>query len=95
MERHSQRKLSSTMAVFPGRSGPTCRTALRARDVNWLNTTFIVLLITVTVAAVVGSLARQLLGSIFELDEETERADSDPPHARRADAQPASERRYV
>jgi hypothetical protein len=58
--------------------------------VNWLNTAFILLLITVAVAAVVGSLARQLLGSIFDLDPDTERGDSvtsDPqrpsPHALR------------
>jgi hypothetical protein len=44
--------------------------------VNWLNTAFILLLITVAVAAVVGSLARQLLGSIFDLDPDTERGDS-------------------
>jgi len=77
--------------------------------VNWQNTTLIVLLITLAVAALVGSVARQLFGSIFELDEDTEQGDSvtsDPqcptPYALRADShalhatsQPASERRDV
>jgi hypothetical protein len=51
--------------------------------VSWQNTTLIVMSITLAVAAVVGSLARQLFGSIFDLDEETDRGDDDSSRAAR------------
>jgi len=114
MERQSQRKLSSTIAcngqnAAHGRRRMTWAQArLSGCYVNWQNTTLIVLLITLAVAVVVGSLARQLLGSIFELDEDSKRSesvssDSQRPthalrsvfHAQRADSPRRASRRFL
>jgi hypothetical protein len=85
----SVNRLQSFVSVAPHSRLPlngeelAAPTVVYYRPVSWQNTTLIFLSITLAVAAVVGSLARQLFGSIFDLEEEIERGDDDFSRAAR------------